>query len=464
MHTFVGVILAAGVGSRMQSNLPKVLHKIFGKTMLNLSATALANAGAKKIIIVTGYKKEVVEKEITTWELNCPIHTVYQSSQLGTGHAVKMAKDYFGSGNVIVTCGDAPLITSETLSFLINNHTQNARHCTAVSTVVTNPLGYGRILRKHQYNINSPLKKIIEEKDASVNEKEIKEVNTGLYCFSASELNFSLQKLTNDNASGEYYLTDTIEILQTLGYSVDALLSQNTNEFFGVNTRIQLSQATKILQSRVNDFHMLNGITMVDPNTTYISNGVIIGKDTIIYPNCIIEGNTTIGENCTIGPHTTIKETTIGSFSLIQSSTVLNSTIGNNTFVGPYAHIRPNTSIGNNARIGNFTEIKNTTIGNNSKASHLSYIGDSAIGNNVNIGCGVITVNYDGKNKNTTTIEDDVFVGCNTNLIAPVTLHKNSYVAAGTTVTETVAPNSLAIGRVRQQNKLNWNIKTSEEA
>ncbi|MCL1996539.1 MAG: bifunctional UDP-N-acetylglucosamine diphosphorylase/glucosamine-1-phosphate N-acetyltransferase GlmU [Defluviitaleaceae bacterium] len=459
MHNFAGVVLAAGIGSRMKSKLPKVLHKIFDKTMLEYCARALEKAGATHIIIVTGHKEDLVKQEISKWKLCCDVSTAYQENQRGTGHAVKMAMPLLKQGNVVVMCGDGPLITEHTLIELVNDHVANGRQCTLVSTIVDNPFGYGRIIRKS----NGELTKIVEERDSTKKEKLVKEVNPSLYCFNVTHLGQALEKITNDNAAREYYITDTIEILLKNGGKVDAKLSFTPQEFLSVNTRIELAHVTKIMQQRITESHMLNGVTIVDTATTYIGSNVQIAQDTIIYPNTTIEGNSKIGSNCNIGPNSVVKNAEIGDCTNVINSTVTDSIIGENTDIGPYAHIRPESTVGDNARIGNFVEIKKSTIGNDTKAAHHSYVGDAIVGNNVNLSCGIITANYDGKNKHITTIEDGAFVGSNVNLVAPVTICKNAYVAAGTTVTHKVPENALAIGRARQEIKEEWKTKNNLE-
>lgn len=458
MHKFVGVVLAAGVGSRMFSQLPKVLHKIFDKTLLEYCVTSLINAGASHIIIITGFKEELVKAEILKWNLSCKITTVSQHKQLGTGHAVKMTVPFLDESNIIVTCGDTPLILSNTIRQLLETHINTNMHCTLASTILKDSTGYGRIVRQSATDTSNAysLLKIVEEKDTNEAERLIKEINTGVYCFNKNALTFALEKINNNNALNEYYLTDTVEILLNNEYKANAIVFKNEKEFLGVNTRLQLSEATKILQNSINNYHMQNGVTIMDPNTTYISENVKIGMDTVIYPSVMILGSCEIGENNIIGPNTSIYSANIGNNTKIENSTIREATIGDFTTVGPYAHIRPSTIVGQYSRIGNFVEIKNTKLGNKTKLSHLSYVGDANIGNDVNIGCGVITVNYDGKKKHKTIIEDGVFIGCNSNIIAPNLIQSNSYIAAGTTITEEVPENSLAIGRVKQVNKENY--------
>ncbi|MCL1935876.1 MAG: bifunctional UDP-N-acetylglucosamine diphosphorylase/glucosamine-1-phosphate N-acetyltransferase GlmU [Defluviitaleaceae bacterium] len=454
MSDFVGILIAAGNGTRMKSKKPKMLHKIFDITMIKHSASTLISAGASSIIIIVGHKRDMVIEEIKSWDFNIPISIAIQEEQLGTGHAAKMAIPFLQNEkeNIVIMYGDTPLIQSKTVRFLVDNHSNNDRDLTIMSTTVPDSTGYGRIIRESSKNMT----KIVEEKDALPEEKEIKEINPGLYCFNSDSFKSSIKKIKNDNANNEYYITDTIEILISLGCKVDAVLSENYREFIGINDKIQLSNATKIMQKRINEKHMLNGVILIDERTTYISPNVEISEDVTIYPNTILNGNTKIENDCIIGPNVNIQNSIIGEFSKIQNSTILDSIVGDNNQIGPYAYIRPNSKLGNNIKIGNFVEVKNSIIEDNSKASHLTYVGDAVVGKNVNLGCGVITVNYDGKNKHKTTIKDGAFVGCNANLIAPVILEEDSFVAAGTTVTKKVDTKSLAIGRTKQSNIQNW--------
>ena len=318
-----------------------------------------------------------------------------------------------------------------------------------------NPEGYGHIIRDK----NGSFVKNIEHKDASAEEKLVNEINTGIYCFKGKSLKKALGMLKNDNAQGEYYLPDTLAIILGFGEKVNAMAAQDVTEFLGVNNRVQLYEAESIMRGRINKELMLNGVTILSPDNTYIDDGVEIGADTVIYPGCVIEGNTIIGENCAVGPNSRLTNMKISDNVQIQYTVAMDSEVGSGTKVGPFAYIRPNSKIGENIKIGDFVEVKNSVIGNGTKVSHLTYIGDSDVGERINFGCGTITVNYDGKKKFRTTIEDDVFIGCNANLVAPVTLHKGSYVAAGSTVTKDVPEKSLAIARNRQQNIEGWTKK-----
>lgn len=449
----IGIILAAGEGKRMKSRHAKVLHKICGKPMISYVIEAADNSRMDKIIVVVGHKKEELVEYLKDFDVIIKEQPVDEKSPYGTAFAVSRAIDEVeDNDNVIVLCADTPLVTSDSISSLIEYHVNTKSYATVLTTELEDPTGYGRIISKG----NGDLLKIVEDKDATFDEKKIKEINSGIYCFNGRALKESMGKIDNKNKQNEYYLTDAIEILNSEGLKVSAFKINNSEEILGVNSREQLATAAKIMQKRINKFHLDNGVTIVDPDNTYIEPNVIIGYDTVIYPGAIIETNSIIGQDCKIVGNTRIVNSVIGNGCEIDSTLIESSTIGSDCHIGPYAHLRPNCKIGNNVKIGNFVEIKNSNIGDNSKAAHLSYVGDADVGKNVNIGCGVVFVNYDGKNKFRSTVEDNAFIGSNSNLIAPVVIEKNGYVAAGSTITDDVNEGDLSIARARQVNIPGW--------
>lgn len=440
------VILAAGQGTRMKSKLYKVLHPVLGRPMVQHVIEQLKAVQLDKMVTVVGHGADKVIEYIGNES-----QFVTQEEQLGTGHAVLQAEDLLKSkdGTTIVVCGDTPLITEETYQKLFDYHENNAAKATILTAKAPNPTGYGRVIR----NEHNEVERIVEHKDAKEAERSVDEINTGTYCFDNHALFAALQEVSNDNAQGEYYLPDVIEILRKKKEKVNAFLIPNFEETLGVNDRVALAQAEKVMKRRINEKHMRNGVTITDVDNTYIGPDVKIEQDVVIHPGSIITGKTIINMDAQIGPHTEIADCAVGAATVIKQSVVKDSQIGDRVQIGPYAHIRPEALIGNDVKVGNFVEIKKTKIGDKSKVPHLSYMGDTVIGSNVNMGCGTITVNYDGKKKYVTTIEDDAFVGCNANLIAPVTIGKGSYVAAGSTITENTPEASLAVARSRQTNK-----------
>lgn len=449
MTKIYAVVLAAGQGTRMKSKLYKVLHPVCGKPMVEHVVDHIRDLDVTKIVSIVGHGAEKVKEQ-----LGDKSEYVLQEEQLGTAHAVQQAETLLGDleGTTIVICGDTPLIRPETMKALLEHHQQQAAKATILTAVAENPTGYGRILRNEEGHVEQ----IVEQKDATVEQQKVTEINTGTYCFDNKALFETLKLVKNDNAQGEYYLPDVIEILKQQGEIVSAYISDDFSENLGVNDRVALSQAEEIMRARINEAHMRNGVTIINPANTYIGADVTIGSDTIVYPGTLLEGQTVIGEDCYIGPNSHIVDSQIGHRTKIDASVVEESMIGEDVTVGPYAHIRPASNVLNRAKVGNFVELKKTILGEGSKASHLTYLGDAEIGADVNIGCGTITVNYDGVNKFKTTIGDRSFIGCNANLVAPVTIHSDTYVAAGTTVTKEVPPFALAIGRSRQENKENY--------
>lgn len=456
MSNIFAIILAAGQGTRMKSKLYKVLHPVCGKPMVEHVIDHIGSLEVERVVTVVYYGAELVKET-----LGDKSEYVLQAEQLGTAHAVQQAEPILGSleGTTLVVCGDTPLIRPETMQALFAHHEANHAKATILTAVAENPTGYGRIIR----DAAGQVAQIVEQKDASAEQQLVKEINTGTYCFDNKALFAALKQVKNDNAQGEYYLPDVIEILQKQGEVVAAYVTENFDETLGVNDRFALSQAEELMRARINERHMRNGVTIINPATTHISADAVIGSDSVLLPGVIIEGQTVIGEDCKIGPNSHIVNSQIGNNTTIHSSVVLDSQVGNETAVGPFAHLRPQSTLGDHVKIGNFVEVKKSKLGDDTKVSHLSYIGDAEIGSNVNIGCGSITVNYDGKNKFKTTIEDDVFVGCNSNLVALMTLKKGSFIAAGSTITKEVPEDALAIGRARQENKLGYVSKLNSK-
>ncbi|GER67645.1 bifunctional protein GlmU [Weizmannia acidilactici] len=443
------VLLAAGQGTRMKSKLYKVLHPVCGKPMVEHVADQVLQLDMDKIVTVVGHGAEQVQAC-----LKGKTDFVLQEEQLGTGHAVLQAEPILGKedGTTLVVCGDTPLLQAQTLKALFEEHEQKKAKVTILTANASDPTGYGRVIR----NKAGLVEKIVEHKDATLEERNVREINTGVYCFDNRALFGALKQVSNDNAQGEYYLPDVVSILKSQGEIVVAYHTESMEETLGVNDRVQLAEAERIMRKRINEGHMKNGVTIIDPQQTYIDADVVVGQDTVIYPGTKLSGKTIIGEGCKIGPNSDIMDCIVGNGTEIRQSVAENSEIGAHVQVGPYAHIRPESLIADDARIGNFVEVKKSTVGKGSKASHLTYIGDAEVGAGVNLGCGTITVNYDGKHKFKTIIEDGAFIGCNSNLVAPVTIGKNAYVAAGSTITDDVPGEALSIARARQVNKENY--------
>lgn len=415
----MAIVMAAGKGTRMKSKKSKLVQKIYGKEIVKRAVENAKDAGVNDIVAVVGYQKEEVMAV-----LGDAVKYAFQEDMLGTGHAVLQAKQYLQGkkGRVLVLNGDVPLLRPETLNKLLEKSIENKEYATLLTAIYDNPYGYGRIIRDEGGSVSA----IVEEKDTTEDQKEIKEINAGIYCFDIEELLAALDELKPNNAQGEYYITDVIGIMNKKGLKTGAVVVEDNTEILGVNDRIQLEMLTKVLQMRVNTEHMKNGVTIEDVNTTYIYDGVKIGMDTVIHPNTIIKSDVEIGEDCEIGPN---------------------------------SYIREGCRLANKVKIGSFVEIKKAIIGEGTKVPHLSYMGDCEIGEKCNIGCGTITCNYDGLHKSKTIIGKHSFIGSNTNLVAPVTLGDETFVAAGSTITDDVPDYALAIARQRQTNKENWNKK-----
>lgn len=449
MADITAVILAAGKGTRMKSALPKVLHTVGGKPMVQHVLDAARGAGANQCIVVIGFGADSVAAAI-----GGQAQFAVQAEQLGTGHAVMQAKPALAGkqGTVMILCGDTPLLSRDTLELLRRTHENSRAAATVLTALMPDPTGYGRVIRDGAGQVA----KIVEQKDADAAELAVREVNTGIYCFEQQQLFAALDELTCNNAQGEYYLTDCIAILRAKGLPVAAAAAPDFEETLGVNSRLQLAQAETILRRNKLNSLMESGVTIMDPASVFIDASVEIGADSVIYPFTWIEGDTVIGSNCRIGPNTRIQNSIIGDQVALQFVYAHDCRIANHVTAGPYVHIRPDTVLADGVKIGNFVEVKNSHVGAGSKIPHLSYIGDTDMGSGINIGCGVVTVNYDGRKKHRTTIEDDAFIGCNANLVAPVTVRQGAYVAAGSTITKEVPAASLGVARARQTNIDGW--------
>ncbi len=442
------IILAAGQGTRMKSKLPKVLHRVSGKSMLQ----HVLDNGRKSLVdqstVVIGKGAELVRESLPK-----NVNTVVQKEQLGTGHAVMVAIDEIQEeGITLVLYGDAPLIRGETLDKLMAYHSREVHQATVLTAELDEPYGYGRIIRDQE----GLLARIVEERDAKDQERAIKEINSGIYCFDSKELKNTLPKLDNNNAQGEYYLTDVLEILKNEGKKVGAYITDDYEDIMAVNSRVQLAEVQKIMNRRILEKHMENGVTMINPENTYIEEAVAIGRDTIIEPGVMLKGKTVIGEDVTLKANSVIENSQIADRVTVESSTIKDAVVGEESTIGPYAFLRPKSTIGKRVKIGDFVEVKNSVIGDDSKASHLAYIGDADIGKDVNIGCGVIFVNYDGEKKHRSTIKDHAFIGSNSNIVAPITVEEYGYVACGSNITKKVPKGALAIERGEQHNIDGW--------
>jgi bifunctional UDP-N-acetylglucosamine pyrophosphorylase/glucosamine-1-phosphate N-acetyltransferase len=436
----------------MKSDLVKVMHGLGERPMISWPVAAARGVGASRIALVVGHQAEKVRDFFAD---DSSVLFALQDEQLGTGHAVACARELLAdfSGTVLILCGDVPLIRSETLAGMLEHHVSRGAAVSVLTTHLENPYGYGRVVKRE----GGRIVRIVEEKDADEEEREITEVNSGIYCVEARFLFRAVGRLKNDNAQGEYYLTDIIGAAADEGLLCLAHACADPAEVMGVNDRVQLAVAASELRRRINSELMLAGVTMIDPAATYIEAGVAIGRDTVIYPGVHISGTTTIGSGCLLEPGAIIRNCTLGNGVTIKAGSVLaESTVGDDAAIGPMAHLRPGSSLGAHVKIGNFVETKKIVMGDGSKASHLTYLGDAEIGSEVNIGCGTITCNYDGVRKHRTVIGDNVFVGSDVQFVAPVTVGSNSLIAAGTTVTRDVPPDSLAIARTPQVNKDGW--------
>ncbi len=458
MIKFTTIILAAGKGTRMKSDLPKVLHPVCGRPMIHFPIQVAEDAGASEIIAVIGHGAESVKEELSDKKVSF----VTQKEQLGTGHAVMVCKDAVSDKTlpIVILCGDVPLLKKSTLEGFVQSHMTENNSVTVLTAEMEDPSGYGRIIKD-----GDEILKIVEEKDASAEEKQTREINSGIYCVDGDFLFEALDRVGNRNAQGEYYLTDIIKIGREMGKRVGWATINDNLEIMGVNSRKELAIAEKAMGKRVLDRLMLSGVTIKDPDSTYIDIDVGIGAGSVVYPQVSLESGCSVGKDCIIETGTVIKDSLISDRAHIKAYCVITEAkLGEDTTVGPFAHLRPGAVLKSAAKAGNFVEVKKSTIGEGSKVSHLSYIGDADIGSGVNVGAGTITCNYDGKNKFQTVIEDGVFIGSGTNLVAPVKVGSGSTIGAGSTITKDVPAEALSLSRPEQKTLPGWTKKKNKEA
>lgn len=440
------IVLAAGKGTRMKSKKYKVLHDVAGKSMIEHVIDNVKQSGVEQLVTIVGHGAQNVKDTLGDASLYS-----FQEEQLGTAHAVKVASEHLKDkqGTTLVVCGDTPLITATTLKSMIEHHENKKAQATVLSATASNPFGYGRILR----DSSQQLTKIVEQKDATETERQINEISSGIFAFDNQVLFEKLELVKNENAQKEYYLPDVLSLILEDKGVVEIYHTDDFEEIMGVNDRVMLSEAEKAFKKRTNEQHMRNGVTIVDPATTYIGADVIIGEDTVVEPGVKLAGHTVIGEDTIVGQYTEITNSKVGSNVTIKQSVINEAVIGDQANIGPFAQLRPGADLGEKVKVGNFVEVKKSVVKTGAKLPHLSYIGDAEIGERTNVGCGSITVNYDGINKFKTIIGNDSFIGCNTNLVAPITLGDRSFIAAGSTITDNVPEDSLALARARQTNK-----------
>lgn len=448
------IILAAGKGTRMKSKLYKVLHQVCGKPMVDHVLTEVEKTHPDQIVTVVGHGAEAVEET-----LGKRSQYVVQEEQLGTGHAVLQAEPLLGTkdGMTLIASGDTPLFTAATFEKLFAYHMDKGAKATILTATAPDPFGYGRIIRSDIGTVQ----KIVEQKDATAEEARVNEINTGVYVFDNQALFAALHEVKNDNAQGEYYLPDVIQILKAKGDVIAAYRMKDFSESMGVNDRVALAAATKVMQARINKQHMQAGVTLIDPATTYIDADVAIGPDTIIEPGVYLKGHTKIGADCKIGTHSELINATLEDHVTVTSSTIEDSIMHTGSDIGPNSHLRPESEIGEDAHLGNFVEIKKATIGPRTKVGHLTYVGDAILGSDINVGCGVVFVNYDGVKKWEAKVGSHAFIGSNSNIVAPVTIADHSFIAAGSTITDDVPYHAMGIARARQVNKADFWQRTA---
>ncbi len=450
----IAIVLAAGEGTRMKSSTSKVLHTIAGRSILGHVLEALAPLAPKDLRVVVGSQRESVEGHVR--EIAPHATTVFQAERNGTGHAVQLALEGIkAEGNVVILAGDTPLLTSFTLTEFLEAHIESENDVSVLTAQLPDPTGYGRIVRDEF----GAIVRIVEQRDATEEEQEIDEINTGVYLFTAAALTQSIHKISNNNSQGELYLTDVIALIKAETNKAGAILSNDYTETLGINDRSQLAECAAIMRDRINDAHMRAGISIIDPTTTWIDATVKIEANATIYPGSWLQGTTSVAEDAVIGPRTTLHNVSVGAGALVLESHCTDSTIGEKSNVGPFSFLRPGSSLAAGAKVGAYVEVKNSSIGAGSKVPHLSYVGDATIGSGSNIGAATIFVNYDGVEKHRTVVGDEVRIGSDTMLVAPVTIGDGAYTAAGSVITEDVPAGSIAVARAKQRNILGWVLR-----
>jgi bifunctional UDP-N-acetylglucosamine pyrophosphorylase/glucosamine-1-phosphate N-acetyltransferase len=449
---FTAIVLAAGEGTRMKSSLPKVLHRICGKPMLRILIDSLVSLSPRRLLVVVGHRAGAVREA-----LGHSYEYVVQGEQLGTGHAVAVVEPFLHpeDENLLVVAGDTPLVTASTFDSFARFFRDSGAAAALVTARRENPAGYGRVLRDGSGEVI----KIVEDEDLSPEEGEEKEVNASIYFFRRKELYESLGEVGRDNRKGEYYLTDVIGVMVRKGFRVVAWMVPDPAEVMGINSRVHLAEASRILRGRINQRWMEEGVSIIDPENTYIEMDVLVGRETVIHPFTFLQGSTRIGEECEIGPFARIKDSVLGRGVQVEACVIRESVIEDGARIGPYASLRPGTHLSEGSRVGTFVELKKTFLGKGSKVPHLSYMGDALIGEEVNVGAGTITCNFDGEEKHQTVIEDQVFIGSDTMLVAPVRIGRGAVTGAGSTITRDVPPGSLGVERAEQKNVENWKKK-----
>ena len=448
MGSVSALILAAGQGTRMKSSRLKVLHRVGGRTMIDRVVSAAAGGGLEPCLVVVGHQADSVRAE-----LGDRVEYVHQERQLGTGHAVLQARDKIDpDSDLLVLYGDCPLVSPSLIGDILLQHRRREVWATILTAVLDDPAGYGRVIRCS----GGEFLEIREDIDCTPQEASIREINTGMGCFRAGPLFEALERVGRDNQAGEYYLIDAFPLLREAGGRLHAIVAEDPVRVMGINSRVDLAAAEGLLNQGNLERLMLEGVTVVDPGSTRVGEEVSVGPDTVIHPGSVIEGRSTIGSECSIGPGAHVVSSRLGDRVEILHSVVTESRLEDEVMVGPFSHLRPGTHLARGVKVGNFAEIKNSQVGEGTKVPHHSYLGDAQVGAGVNLGAGSITVNYDGKNKHRTVIEDGAFIGCNCNLVAPVRIGKRAFVAAGTTVTKDVPAGALALARPKEQNIEGW--------